>query len=373
MKNMKKAIAVSLSMAIVMGMSVPAMADDTSVDIDAPIYAFDVVDVIVPTTYAVAFNPEGLTVKVGSNNSTNQILSKSFGIINKSNKDKVITATLTVEDQNTNSGIVFVDTKAEVDAAEDGEYKIHLTVIPADENEVQVSGASADKDTAATVLGDVTMTGADDKAITLKNGENQVGFKLDKAVYTPKTTGGLELGGTTGNTNNVQNSFELTSLAGNGKGITAFAFGGEMNANAEWHKLQSGIKITAVYTNETAPSDAAVIDGTGALVKLNSKPEFTTGSEVGTINYTKGKDENALKAITKVEMVMPTGNSFNGYVASTGKWGAATDENNTITLKAAYLKYYQDAYANDATREATVTYTTEKDEVKTAKVNVKLR
>lgn len=366
---MKKAIAVGLSMAMVLGMSVPAMADDT-VDVTAPIYSFDLVNVAVPTAYAVAFNPEGLTVKVGANTSTNQILSKNFGIINKSNKDKVITVKLTVADQNTNSKIVFVDSAQEVTDAKDGEYKIHLTVVPADaDNEVKVSGAAATKDTAASDLGDVTMTGAADKAVTLKSGENQVGFKLVKAEYTPKTTGGLELG--TGTTNDVQGNFDLTGLATGGKGITAFAFGGEMNANAEWHKLQSGIKITAVYTSETAPSDAEAITGTGALVHL--APKFTTGDDVGVIKYTKGDGDNALASIGKVEMTMPNGTAYNGYVVNGSTWGAATDDGSTITLQAPYLNYYKNAYQDDNTREATITYTTTAGDTKTATVNVKIR
>ena len=369
---MKKAIAVGLSMAMVLGMSVPAMAEDTGTDINAPIYSFDVTDVIVPTTYAVAFNPEGLQVKVGTGSSQDQILSKSFGIINKSNKNKVITATLTVADQNgEDSGVVFVDSADEVRNAKDGEYKIHLTVVPADTTEVKIGTASADKDTAAAALADVAMTkAATGKEITLKSGINQVGFMLEKATYTPKATGGLELG--TGTTNDVQNNFELTGLAAAGKGITAFAFGGEMNGNAEWSKLTSGIKITAVYTNETAPSDVEVIDGTGALVELVSEPTFTTGSAVGTISYTAGKGDNALGTITKIEMTNSIG-TFDGYHANGSLWPAATDASGVITLPSAYMGYYTKEITDVDELEATVTYTTAGGDTKTTTVNVKLR
>lgn len=268
-RKMKKMAVALMSASMLMGSTMPAMAADP--EINAPIYSFDVVDVIVPTTYAVAFNPEGLTVKTdGTNTSTDQILSKNFGIVNKSSKDKLITVTLTVEDQNTGANkVTFVDTAAEVSNASDGEYKIHLTLVPADTTEVKVGStpAAADKDTAASVLGDVAMTkAAAGKEVTLKPGENKIGFKLEKATYSPKSGSEVTLGTT--NSNNVQANYEITALAASGKGITAFTFGGEMNANADWFKLTGGIKITPVYTNETAPSDTDVIDGTGAMVTL---------------------------------------------------------------------------------------------------------
>lgn len=374
----KKILAIMLSASMVMGTAMTAMAaDDTPVDVNAPIYSFDLTNVIVPTTYAVAFNPEGLTVKTdATNTSTSQILSKNYGIVNKSNKDKLITVSLTVEDQNTDSGITFVDSAQDVTDAQDGEYKIHLTAVPADATEVKVGAASADKDTAATALGDVSMTGATANAVTLKAGENRVGFKLDKAAYAPVTGSEVTLGGTTGN--DVSSNYAISGLAAAGKGITAFTFGGEMNTNADWFKLQSGIKISVVYTNETAPTDAAVISGTGAMVTVapptppapeNVAPTFETGDAVGQIKYTAGSGDDALASITKIEMTNE-GGAFDGYNAYEGAWPAATNAGGVITLPSQFLAFFTSDTGEIA---ATVTYTTAGEESKTANVNVKLQ
>ena len=200
MKGIKKFLTSVLSISMLMGSTLPVLAAeaDGGVDVDVPIYSLDITNVIVPTSYAVAFNPEGLTVKTGVSGgdaitSTSQILSKTYGIINKSSKDKLITVTLNVVDQNSDSSIVFVDSAQDVSSATEGEYKIHLTVIPADTTEVMVAGASADHNTAATSLNDVTMTpAAAGKEVTLMAGENYLGFKLDSAIWTPKAGKELE-------------------------------------------------------------------------------------------------------------------------------------------------------------------------------------
>lgn len=293
--KMKKMLALALSATMVMGVSVPVMADDPTVT--APIYSFETLDVVVPTTYEVAFNPEGLTVKTGdSATSTDQILSRSYGMINKGNKDQVFTVALKVEDQNTGANkVTFVDSADEVRNAKDGEYKIHLQAIPADTTEVKVGStpASATGTTTAADLNNVTMADASGKEVTLKSGENEIAFKLDKAKYDPKNGSELTLGGSA--TNDVKSNFELTNLAANGKGITAFRFGGSMNTKANWSKLTSGIKITAVYGNEVATSDATVISGTGAMVKVGPK---ITINNTGLITITGLTAEKNFESLT---------------------------------------------------------------------------
>ena len=206
--KMKKALALTMSATMAMGIAMPVMAADPTVT--APIYSFEVLDVVVPTTYEVAFNPEGLTVKTGdSTTSTDQIISRNYGMINKGNKDQVMAVALKVEDQNTGDNkVTFVDSEDEVDNAKAGEYKIHLTAIAADTTEVTVGSptpASADENTAATDLNSVTMNkAADTTAVTLKDGDNKLAFKLDKAVYSPKSGSELELGATGSNSNNVR-------------------------------------------------------------------------------------------------------------------------------------------------------------------------
>ena len=294
----KKVFALALSATMAMGIAMPVMAADTDPTVTAPIYSFEVLDVVVPTTYQVAFNPEGLTVKTGdSTTSTDQILSRNYGMINRGNKDQVMTVALKVEDQNTGDNkVTFVDSAEEVTNAKAGEYKVHLTAVAADAtNEVKVGAAtpaSADKDTEAADLNSVTMTkAADTTAVTLKGGDNKIAFKLDKAVYSPKGGAELELGASSSTSNNVASNFEITSLAAAGKGITAFTFGGTMNnTDTNWSKLTSGIKITATYSNEVASSDATAVSGTGAMIKVGPQVTADTSGLITITGLTATKN-----------------------------------------------------------------------------------
>ena len=367
MRKMKKALAVALSASMVMGMSMTTFAADQEVSVDAPIYSYDVTQVVVPTNFVVAFNPDGLNVDTdgdGTGDTTDQIVSKNYGIINKSTKDKVITVTLKVEDLNEDK-ITFVADPADVTSASAGDYVLNLAVIPSDATEVQVGGASADKDTAAASLADVTMTKATGADQALVAGENEVDFLLAKAEY----DGTIDLSSANGN--NVADQFELKGLAAAGKGITAFTFGGTMNDKADWTKLTKGIRITAVYSNDNAPAGAAAETGTGALYN-NPNPVFKTGDEVGTIKYKSGTGNDAIKSISKIEMDNQ-GKVYDGYNANGSLYAKATDKNGVITFDSKYMSYYTKSYPNDATREAVVTYVTAGDETKTATVNVRLK
>ena len=377
-RKMKKMLAAITSAAMVMSMSMTAFAADdadstpsgnSKVEVDAPIYAYDFIDVVVPTAFKVAFNQTGLEVTTGTGTtSTDQIVSKNYGIINKSSKDKIITVTLNVADQN--DKISFVASADEVDNAEKDEYAIYLAAVAADSTEVKVGAASADKDTAAAALGDVAMTkAADTTAVTLSAGDNEIAFKLDKAAYALKSGSSLELGSTTDN--NVADLYEVSALAGAGKGITAFTFDGKMNDKADWTQLGNSVKITAVYDYETAETGATAVTGTGALY-VSPAPKFSTGSEVGTIKYKKGTGDDALKSITKIEMDS-NGTMYDGYHAFSSVWPDATDSEGLITFSEKYIANYAKGYPSDSTREALVTYVTENDETKTAKVNVKIR
>lgn len=364
MRKMKKALAVTLSAAMVMGMSMTTFAADQEVSVDAPIYAYDVTNVIVPTNFLVAFNPNGLDVDKdgGTTIVQDQIVSKNYGIINKSTKDKVITVTLKVEDLNEDK-ITFASDPADVTSAAADDYVINLTAVPADATEVKVGAASADLATTGADLADVVMTPATGKEKVLVAGENDVDFLLEKAEYEGK----IDLGSATGN--NVADEFTIKNLAAAGKGITAFTFGGTMNANADWTKLTKGIRITAVYSNDNAPAGATAEAGTGALFE-NPNPVFKAGAEIGTIKYKKGTGNDAVDAITSVEIDYD-GTPFDGYNELTGAWGAATDENGLITVDSKFIAAF--AFPSDVlTKEAVITYTTVGGDTKTATVNVKV-
>lgn len=368
MRKMKKALAFALSASMVMGMSITSFAADQEVSVDAPIYAYDVTDVIVPANFLVAFNPNKLDVDKdgGTTIVQDQIVSKNYGIINKSTKDKVITVTLNVEDLNEDK-ITFAQDPADVTNATADDYVLNLTVVPADATEVQVGStpASADLTTTGADLADAKMTAATGKEQVLVAGENDVDFLLTKADYTGK----IDLGTATGN--NVTGDFHISGLATGGKGITAFTFGGTMNEKADWTKLTKGIRITAVYSNSNAPDGAAAETGTGALFN-NPNPVFKTGKDVGTIKYRKGTGNDAVASITSVTMDY-LGTDTDGYNEVAGVWAAATDVNGLITLSEDYMQYYITSYPDDASREATVTYVTSGGDTKTTMVDVRLK
>lgn len=391
-RSMKKLLATTLSAAMVMGMSVTAFAGAVTppadgsvttpaagVDVNAPIYSYDIVRMVVPTAYKVAFNPDKLTVTVdGTANpvvtSNEQIVSKSYGIVNKSTKDKVVTVKLTVEDQNTNSNIEFVDSETDVDNAGEGDYAIYLAAVPADDTTaIEVGGNAADKDTTATAVGNVTMGKSTTEKVVMKAGENKIGFKLKKATYSLKSGASIDPDNDTGN--DVASKFEITGLDGGGDGITAFTFDGKMNDKADWTAVTSGIKVTAVYEWRNAEDTDDVLAGTGAMVQLvvpSVAPTFTTGSGVGEINYTAGSGDDGLASITSIEMDY-NGVLYDGYNVLANTWAAATKTASKITFDTPYITNYATKYPSDSTRQATVTYVNNNGDTETAPVNVKIR
>lgn len=368
-KNMKKVLAVTMSTTMVMGMSLTAFAEDTTPttptggNVTAPIYSFDLTDVVVPTDYKVAFNPDELTVKVGtgaSDTSTDQILSKNYGIVNKSTKDKIVSVELQVEDLNTGDNhVTFVDTAAEATGADKDEYAVYLAATPSDATEVKIGTASADKDTATAALADVAMTKATGQDVTMHSGSNQIAFKLEHATYSLKSGSSLELGNTT--TNNVGNLYEVTALAGSGKGITGFTFTGAMNKNADWTKLTNGIKITAIYTNKTAGAET-VLTGTGAMVTATAAPTFTDSTtNIGEISFTAGVGNSAFKELNTITA------PWAGSPFDMTSYATVDATNGKITISADILAGWA---GNGENPTATITYTTIGNEEKTATVTL---
>ncbi len=377
--KMKRVLAAAMSTAMIMSMPMAALAADlgttpvatpvptsSSADVEAPIYSFDKIDVVVPTALVVAFNPDKLGVDVGGTDlSTDQVLSKSFGILNKSNKDKIVTVTLKVEDLN-DGQITFVG-KDDIDDAtkvKEGDYAIYLAAVPADTTQVKVGDGTQDADAATdqAAMGNVTMTGASTEAQTLAVGNNTMAFVLKKATYEPSSTGGIVLGTSTGNA--VGSNMELKSVDKE-KGITAFTFTGALNEKADWSKLTKAIKITAVYNFETTydystltgTTGGSVVSGTGAMLS-EVAPQFSTGG-IGIFKFTEGLGDKAYASLVSIAAPWD-GQPFNltTYVAAVdadtitidpsilGGW-AGIGENPTATI----------VYKNAADEEVTTTVT----------------
>lgn len=262
-----------------------------AVEIMVPIYNYDVVNIVVPAKYAVALNPYELAVKTGKNEvSTDQVVSRKYGILNKSSTDKIVRITLEVEDLNEGK-IVFVDSPEEAWEADKDTYAIYLAAVPADDSGVLISGENADCDTTAAELSDVEMNGAMDSALALKEGKNTLSVLLSKAVYDFEEGSELFLdeddnelildeddgellldedeymSDLNQEDSSQKGVLKLLSLAPGEGGITAFTFTGVMNPRADWGKLLHGIRISAVYTYETATGEEVIVEGTGAMLE----------------------------------------------------------------------------------------------------------
>ena len=237
-------------------------------DTVVPIYDYDILNVLVPTSYKVAFNPYGLNVSVGEGRFFNgQVISRNYGIVNESNKDKLVTVVLTIEDLN-DGQITFVDSAEAARNADAETFAIYLALVPADDGEIMVNDQILDKDIAAGDLTDVSMGQSKENAVTLLAGENHVTFKLSGAKYgflydNPGLDGEVRQDG----------SFQLLELAADGAGATAFTFDGVMNPDADWAQLRRGIKISVVYTYEDAMGTETIVEGTGAMVKVGEITE----------------------------------------------------------------------------------------------------
>lgn len=308
LKNMKKVLATVLSTTMVMGMSMTALAGEiTSTSptgggtITAPIFSYDITHVVVPTSYGVAFNPDGLNVTVSTATNptvttTSTVASKNYGIINKSSKDKLVKVGLSVTSTEARESVSFVDTAAEATGAEKGEYKIYLEVVPADGTDIQIYNASksAEAPTTSTQpssLAHVQMTKAT-STVPMKLGDNEVAFKLGKAAYSLKADGSLNLEG--GISNDVHDLYDVTALDTD-KGVTGFTFDGAMNSKADWTKVTGRIEITPTYTIETTDDSVTVFAGTGAMAKLG--PQVTV-SATGLITITGMTADKKFQSMT---------------------------------------------------------------------------
>ena len=265
----------AVSAVIPAGMQIAVAEDNTAEEIEetediiesepvtvpVPIYNYDIASVVVPTSYTVALNPYELPIKASDGTvSVSQVVSQNYGIVNKSTRDKLVTVTLKIKDENEGK-IVFVGSKEEALKADKDIYAVYLSVVPSDNTGIKINGEDADKDTSAEALTSVTMNKAEDSAVALKEGDNFISFRLYRAVYEFGGNEEIEM-----SSSNVENIPELARLAEDNGGVTAFTFDGAMNPNADWAKLSKGVNISVTYSYENAMGDETIVDGTGAMI-----------------------------------------------------------------------------------------------------------
>lgn len=236
--------------------------DDAAVTVPVPIYNYDIANVVLPTSYSVALNPYELPVKTKNGTvSSAQVVSQNYGIVNKSTRDKVVTATFTIEDENAGK-IVFVESKEEALNADKDTYAVYLSVVPADDTGVKVDGENADEDTSSEALSDVAMNKAGDHAVVLSEGESQISFLLSRAVYEFGDSAEIILD----SKEDADQMPKLAGLAENSGGVTAFTFDGVMNPKADWAKITKGVRISVMYDYGNATGDEKIVDGTSAMI-----------------------------------------------------------------------------------------------------------
>lgn len=228
----------------------------------------EIINVLVPSAYILALNPYGFSIRIGEEEvTTEQVISGNYGIVNKSSTDQIVTVSLTVEDMNEGE-LVFVDSAEEARNAEEGVYAVYLAAVPADENEILADGSPIDGNTTGEALQNVKMTGAQEQAVTLYSGTNQIAFKLSGAIYSLEDDGEAE-------SDNWDDDLDrepemiFEGLAPDGSGLTAYTFYGAMNPNAAWEKLSGGIKLSVIYTYRTADGSEEVVEGTGAMIYID--------------------------------------------------------------------------------------------------------
>lgn len=154
------------------------------------------------------------------------------------------------------------------------------------------------------------------------------------------------------------------TAAGN-EGTACFTFSGIVNSNIIWASKE--FKATAVYTfngMQTSKYDELTpITNAQGLMADSSIPKFTTGPK-GVINFTPGKDTDAVASIKSVMMTSANG-EFDAMKANGQLWSAAAVNKTagTITLDAKFVAYFNTdspakvTYITSGGAEVTVTVT----------------
>ncbi len=357
MKNFKKVIAVLCSATMILGSTMTAFAADSdTVAGDGNIIAFSVETVTLPMSVKVAFNPNGykVTPREGATPVTDQIVSLNYGIASTANKDRKITVSFTAEGVKADghagtNAVVFVDdikkaqakSESNADGAEYGEYKMYLAAVAASAAPEKQSGAFAVADfatdaiaTTKAALADAKFTAAEKGEVAFADGEAEMAFKLDKATYTQKTTGGDITFATT--QADVASKFDLTAFGTTG--LVGFTFKGAMNPNVDWTKANiTALKIQPEYEIEDADGTEVSLSTNGGLgqIEVAAKSYAMTKNSEGNLTY-KFETDKPSGEFTKVLVNGSDKSSKIGgnitYDATSGKFVIKAEMVNSLSL-----------------------------------------
>ena len=371
-ERMKKVMALTMASAMMLGgtMTTLAAEGDSSANatVDAPIYSYDVLNVIVPTTLTAALNPEEYDITVGDNGGTpviddSTVVSLNYGIANLSTKDKIVEVDITATDSN--DMITFVGAAADLTDAEADDFAMLLNVVPgtvtkgADGQELTAAYSSGTTTTNVTAdnLKNVEMTEDATKAVAVADGSAKIGFKLAAATY--EQDGELEAGvsGETLSSTALASIFKLSGINAT-NGVAGFTLDGDM-AEADWSTLSgSTVNISVVYTFSDV-SDA-LADADYGVVTLVSPADFAC-TEIGKIDVTVGSGDDAFASLVSVTA------PWNGSPYAITDKCTVSEDKTTITIDTSCLAGWAGKSENPT---ATITYTTVGGDTKTDTVTL---
>lgn len=373
-ERMKKVMALTMASAMMLGGTMTTLAAEgdssANAEVDAPIYSYDVLNVIVPTTLTAALNPEEYDITVGDNAGTpitddSKVVSLNYGIVNLSTKDKVVEVDITATDSN--DMITFVGAAADLETAEADDFAMLLNVVPgavtkgADGAALAVSyDTSTDTATSnvnATNLANVEMTEDATKAVAVADGSAKIGFKLAAATYVQD--GELEVGvtGETLSATDLASIFKVSGINAT-NGVAGFTLDGDM-AEADWSTLSgSTVNIGVVYTFSDV-SDA-LADADYGVVTLVSPADFAC-TEIGKIDVTVGSGDDAFASLVSVTA------PWNGSPYAITDKCTVSEDKTTITIDTSCLAGWAGKSENPT---ATITYTTVGGDTKTDTVTL---
>ncbi len=294
-KRAKKLVSVLLTLALILGTSSTAFADDTSdkegtingdSTVTNPVFNFNV-----PTTTDFAFNP----FEVGDDGS--QISSADIFVINKSSIPVQVSFTYSL----TAKAGVVVETSAEDVALTGDDKEMYMVAVPA-----KVAAVDTDGSALTTTGGDITWS-SEEAVIGLEEEETHANltYVLDKANFTDADDDG------------IADADEFDSVDPN-KSAAVFRFKGTINPEAEWQAEDATVKVvykvkgvttTAYSTFEELEDTQNVKSVTGAAAPVESvAPSMvdttkTIGKSLTSVNYAVnlGSGAAAATAVTNVE------------------------------------------------------------------------
>lgn len=338
-KKMKRMAAIA--MAAAMAFSTPVGASSGTVDVSSGVsgttsgteakvlYKKNVDTVIVPTTLAVAFNPDGLPVVLNGDTVKDQVVSKAVGIVSKATKNIKVAVKFNVE---ADGNIKFVTSDEDAVLNEDkaDAYNVFLQMVASDDSHriTAVSGTSGAKDIEvnsgsanglsvdATELSNVNMTAysGSSGAIAVTSGTT-ANFLVGMADYTYEDidfntySGTNEVAGTLDKLGSgTKSGSDWTAF----EGVTGFKFTGKLNKNAKWYNVGANtqVRITPVYklyeaekTDQPIAGSFTFMGAEGTAAVADADPEITNVTKFTkaspndvVISFTLGSGDKAVEA-----------------------------------------------------------------------------